>query len=323
MVRAVQVVETTGPAGVRVNDLPEPVPAAGDVLVDVHAIGVSFPDLLLTRGQYQLRPDLPFTLGADCAGTVIGGDLEPGRRVAAFLPHGAAAERVAVPASWVFPLPDRLTFAQGAALPLNYLTAHFALAVRGQLRPGETVLVHGGAGGVGTACLQVARGLGARTIAVVSTEAKREVALTAGADHAVLLDGFREEAAAITSGSGSGVDVVVDVVGGDVVTDSLRSLAPFGRLLVVGFAAGQGIPEVKVNRLLLNNIDVRGVGWGAYALSRPGYPAEQWAQLLPMMDSGVIAPVVGATYGMADFAQALVDMDARRTLGKSVVLVRE
>ncbi len=155
----------------------------------------------------------------------------------------------------------------------------------------------------------------------MSSEAKRQVALTAGADHAVLVDGFRDEVAAITGGSG--VDVVVDVVGGDVVTDSLRSLAPFGRLLVVGFASGQGIPEVKVNRLLLNNIDVRGVGWGAYAMPRPGYMAEQWAELLPMMDSGVVAPVIGATYPMEDYAQALVDMDERRTVGKSVIVVRD
>jgi NADPH2:quinone reductase len=321
MNRAVQVVATTGPDGVRVQEVPEPQAASGEVLLDVHAVGVSFPDLLLSRGQYQLRPEVPFTLGADCAGTVTGGALEPGLRVAAFLPHGAAAERVAVPASSVFPLPDALTFVQGAALPLNYLTAHFALAVRGQVRRGETVLVHGGAGGVGTACVQVARGLGARTIAVVSSEAKRQVALTAGADHAVLVDGFRDGAAAITGGSG--VDVVVDVVGGDVVTDSLRSLAPFGRLLVVGFASGQGIPEVKVNRLLLNNIDVRGVGWGAYAMPRPGYMAEQWAELLPMMDSGVVAPVIGATYPMEGYAQALVDMDERRTVGKSVIVVRD
>ena len=321
MNRAVQVVATTGPDGVRVQEVPEPQAASGEVLLDVHAIGVSFPDLLLSRGQYQLRPEVPFTLGADCAGTVTGGALGPGLRVAAFLPHGAAAERVAVPASSVFPLPDAITFVQGAALPLNYLTAHFALAVRGQVRRGETVLVHGGAGGVGTACLQVARGLGARTVAVVSSEAKRQVALTAGADHAVLVDGFRDEVAAITGGSG--VDVVVDVVGGDVVTDSLRSLAPFGRLLVVGFASGQGIPEVKVNRLLLNNIDVRGVGWGAYAMPRPGYLAQQWAELLPMMDSGVVAPVIGATYPMEDYAQALVDMDERRTVGKSVIVVRD
>jgi len=200
MNRAVQVVTTTGPAGVALRDVAEPTPADGEVVVDVHAIGVSFPDLLLSRGQYQLRPAVPFTLGADCAGTVAtaAAGLEAGQRVAAFLPHGAAAERVAVPGSWVFPLPDALTFAQGAALPLNYLTAHFALVVRGQVQPGETVLVHGDAGGVGTACLQVARALGARAVAVVSTEEKRRAAVTAGADHAVLVGEFREAVGEIT-----------------------------------------------------------------------------------------------------------------------------
>ncbi len=318
---AVQVVSTTGPDGVHVREVPDPVAAAGMVLIDVHAVGVSFPDLLLSRGQYQLKPDPPFTLGADCAGTVVtgAGGVQAGQRVAAFLPHGAAAERVLVPEAWVLPLPGSVGFVQGAALPLNYLTAHFALAVRAALRPGETVLVHGGAGGVGTACLQVARGLGARTVAVVSTQKKRAVAVSAGADHAVLVDGFRDAVAAITGGTG--VDVVVDVVGGEVMTDSLRLLAPLGRLLVVGFAAGQGIPEVKVNRLLLNNVDVRGVGWGAYALAQPGYLAWQWGELLPMIECGAVAPVVGATYPLHEYARALVDLDERRTLGKSVVLV--
>jgi NADPH2:quinone reductase len=136
----------------------------------------------------------------------------------------------------------------------------------------------------------------------------------------VLLDGFMDAVAALTSGAG--VDVVVDVVGGEVFTDSLRSLATRGRLLVVGFAAGQGIPEVRVNRLLLNNIDVRGVGWGAYAMVRPGYMQEQWQALLPMIESGVVKPPIGSTYRFEELGQALVDMDQRRTLGKSVVRVR-
>jgi NADPH2:quinone reductase len=137
----------------------------------------------------------------------------------------------------------------------------------------------------------------------------------------VLLDGFRDAVAALTGGRG--VDVVLDVVGGDVFTDSLRSLAPQGRLLVVGFAAGQGIPEVKVNRLLLNNVDVRGVGWGAYAMVRPGYMAEQWTALLPMLESGVIDPPIGATYAFEDFGRALADLEGRRVLGKAVVRVRD
>jgi NADPH2:quinone reductase len=233
--------------------------------------------------------------------------------------YGGAAERVANPAMFTFALPDRLSFDEGAALPMNYLTAQFALAERGQLKAGETVLVHGAAGGVGTATIQVAKGYGARTIAVVSTQEKEQVARAAGADDVVRLDGFKDAVAELTGGKG--VDVVVDVVGGDAFTDSLRSLAPQGRLLVVGFAAGQGIPEVKVNRLLLNNVDVRGVGWGAYAMVRPGFMQDQWRELVPMIESGVVKPPIGATYDLDQFGQALLDMDQRRTLGKSVVRV--
>ncbi|GAA1905418.1 NADPH:quinone oxidoreductase family protein [Nocardioides lentus] len=320
--RAVQVHTPTGPDDLVVADVEEPTPGEGEVLVEVHSVGVAFPDLLLSRGRYQVRPDPPFTLGVDCAGTVVsGGGFTPGQRVAGFLVHGVAAERVAIPAAQVFALPDAVSYDAGAALPMNYLTAHFALAERGGLRDGETVLVHGAAGGVGTASIQVAKGLGARTIAVTSTEEKAQVARDAGADEVVLLDGFKDAVAGLTDGRG--VDVVVDVVGGDVFTDSLRSLAPQGRLLVVGFAAGQGIPEVKVNRLLLTNTDVRGVGWGAYVTTRPEYLAEQWAALEPMLVSGVVDPPVGATYGVEDYGQALRDMDARRTLGKSVVRLRD
>ena len=187
---------------------------------------------------------------------------------------------------------------------------------------GQTVLVHGAAGGIGTSTLRLAPAWGAsRTIAVVSSDEKAAMARRAGADETVLLDGFKDAVMELTGGRG--VDVVVDVVGGDAFTDSLRSLATQGRLLVVGFAAGQGIPEVRVNRLLLNNVDVRGVGWGAYAMVRPGYMLEQWRALVPMIESGVVKPPIGATYDLADFGRALVDMDERRTLGKSVVRVRE
>jgi len=324
--RAIQVVTTTGPADIEVRDIDEPVPGEDEVLIDVHAVGISFPDLLLSRGQYQMKPEPPFTLGVDFAGVVRTpaasgrGGFEAGQRVAGVLPHGGAAEVVASHVTTTFPLPDSLSFDEGAALPMNYLTAHFALKERGGLREGETVLVHGAAGGVGTASIQVAKGFGARTIAVVSTEAKAQVARDAGADEVVMVDGFKDAVAELTGGAG--VDVVLDVVGGDIFTDSLRSLAPQGRLLVVGFAAGQGIPEVKVNRLLLNNTDVRGVGWGAYAMIRPGYMLEQWADLEPMLASGVIKPPIGTTYEIDDFGQALVDMDERRTTGKSVVHLR-
>jgi NADPH2:quinone reductase len=320
--RAVQVIDTTGPADVVVREVADPDPGPDDVLVEVHRVGVSFPDLLLSKGEYQLKPAVPFTLGVDFAGTVVSGPagFEPGQRVAGVGGWGGAADLVANPAVSTFALPDSISFDEGAALPMNYLTAQFALAERAGLRAGETVLVHGAAGGVGTATIQVATGYGARAIAVVSTEEKAAVARAAGAAETVLLDGFKDAVLGLTGGRG--VDVVVDVVGGEVFTDSLRCLSTQGRLLVVGFAAGQGIPEVKVNRLLLNNIDVRGVGWGAYAMARPGYMQEQWAELVPMMEAGVVRPPIGATYDLDGFGQALLDMEARRTLGKSVVRVR-
>jgi NADPH2:quinone reductase len=199
---------------------------------------------------------------------------------------------------------------------MNYLTADFALAVRGGLQAEETVLVHGAAGGVGTATIQVAKGMGARVVAVTSTEEKAEVARRAGADDAVLVDGFRDAVKELTGGKG--VDVVMDVVGGDLMTDSLRSLGTQGRLLVVGFTGGT-IPEVKVNRLLLNNVDVRGVGWGAYAMVRPGFMQEQWQRLLPMLESGVVDPPIGRSYPVEEVADALAEMEERRTLGKSVL----
>jgi len=324
--RAVQVTTLGGPSAVEVRDVPEPGadgPFGPQMLIDVHAVGVSFPDLLLSKGEYQLKPDLPFTLGVDFAGVVRstpeGTGFAAGDRVAACLPCGGAAETVGLGADSVFPLPDALTFEQGAAIPMNYLTAQFALKERGQVREGETVLVHGAAGGVGTATIQVAKGYGARTIAVVSTEEKGEVARRAGADEVVLADGFLTAVKELTGGQGA--DLVMDVVGGDLFTDSLRALAPQGRLLVVGFTAG-AIPEVKVNRLLLNNVDVRGVGWGAYAMVRPGFMAAQWRELEPMMAAGLIDPPIVATYDLDDFGTALVEMDERRTLGKTVVRVR-
>ena len=324
--KAVQVVTLTGPSDVEVREVPEPVPSAHDVLVEVHSVGISFPDLLLSRGEYQFKPEPPFTLGVDFAGVVLdpgaaeSSGFAVGQRVAGVNLHGGAAEVVANPVIFTFALPDELSYDEGAALPMNYLTALFALEERGGLRDRETVLVHGAAGGVGTATLQVAKGLGARTIAVVSTQEKADFARAAGADDVIVGPDFRDAVKELTGGRG--VDVVLDVVGGDAFTDSLRCLAEKGRVLVVGFASGQGIPEVKVNRLLLGNTDVRGVGWGAYAMTRPGYMQKQWHRLAPMIASGVVKPPIGATYELADFGRALVDMDERRTLGKSVVRVR-
>jgi NADPH2:quinone reductase len=324
--RAAQVTRLDGPLAVEIKDIPEPSevgPFGPQILVDVHAVGVSFPDLLLSKGEYQLKPELPFTLGVDFAGVIRsapeGSGFAPGDRVACVGPYGGASEVAATGADSTFPLPDNISFEQGAALPMNYLTAQFALKERAGIREGETVLVHGGAGGVGTATIQVAKGYGARVIAVVSTDEKAAVARAAGADEVVMVDGFLAAVKELTGGAG--VDIVMDVVGGRLFTDSLRSLASQGRLLVVGFVDGS-IPEVKVNRLLLNNTDVRGVGWGEYAMRRPGYMTSQWRELEPMMASGVVAPPIGTTYDLADFGRALADMDERKTLGKSVLRVR-
>ena len=272
--RALQVITPTGPRDLEVRDVEEPAPGPDDVLVEVHRVGISFPDLLLSRGEYQLKPEPPFTLGVDFAGTVVSGPegLTPASGSPACC--RTAGRRSG---SWCrrcsrFPLPDALSFDEGAALPMNYLTAHFALVERGGLREGETVLVHGAAGGVGTATIQVAKGYGARVIAVVSTDEKAAVA-RAGRRR-------RGRARRGLQGRGQGAHRRPGRRrrarrGRRRRVHGLAALCwpPQGRLLVVGFAAGQGIPEVKVNRLLLNNVDVRGVGWGAYAMVRPGLHA--------------------------------------------------
>ena len=313
--RALQVSALDGPDAVVLAEVPEPVPGDG-VVIDVHAAGVAFPDLLQTRGLYQRRPELPYVPGMEAAGTVraapAGSGLRPGDRVAACTWQGAFAEVTVAPAHLTFALPDALDFAEGAALVLNTHTAAFALVTRGRLQAGETVLVHGAAGGVGTATLQVARGLGARTIAVVSSDEKADVARRAGADDVVRSDGAWLDAVR------GGVDLVVDPVGGDRFTDSLRSLNLDGRLVVVGFTAG-GIPEVKVNRLLLNNLDVVGAGWGAYITKRPEVIAKTAQALDALIESGHIRPIVGARYPLEDAAEALRLIEGRGALGKVVL----
>jgi NADPH2:quinone reductase len=325
-VKAIQIVELSGPEGaLRTADVPEPDPAhpltpGEGVTIDVHAAGVSFPELLQTRGLYQLKPPLPFVPGSEVGGVVrsapAGASVKAGDRVAAFCGLGGFAERVVAPAFFTFALPPALDFAQGAALILNYHTAYFSLLTRGRLKEGETVLVHGAAGGVGTAALQVARGLGAKTIAVVSSDEKQRVAEQAGADHVVRSDGpWKDEAKAISNG---GVDVVLDPVGGDRFTDSLRALRENGRVVVVGFTAGS-IPEVRVNRLLLNNTEVIGAGWGHWAMSHAQETREIGAALQGMIEAGTVAPIVGGRYPLERAADALLALERREALGKVVL----
>jgi NADPH:quinone reductase len=322
--RAVRVTALDGPAALTLAEVDEPA-ADGGIVVDVHAAGVAFPDALLTRGRYQYRPELPFTLGAELAGVVrsapAGAHVAPGDRVAGLtMITGAMAETVVLDAERVFPLPDSVSFEAGAGLLFNDLTVYFALTVRGRLARGETVLVHGAAGGIGTSTLRLAPALGAgRVIAVVSTEDKAEVARAAGATDVVLADGFKDAVAELTGGAG--VDVVMDPVGGDRFTDSLRSLAPAGRLLVVGFTGGE-IPTVKVNRLLLNNIDVVGVGWGAWTLSHPGALREQWDGLSELLTSGTLPAPQPQVFPLEQAAAAVAALEDRTAKGKVVLTVR-
>ncbi|NGN69897.1 NADPH:quinone oxidoreductase family protein [Streptomyces sp. A7024] len=321
--RAVQVVRLDGPDSIVAGETADVEATPEQVLIDVHAAGVTFPDVLLTRGAYQLKPDPPFIPGSEVAGVVRTAPpqsgLQAGQRVAAFPGFGGFAELVAADPAMVFPIPERLSYESAAGLPMNYLTVHFALTRRGRLRSGETVLVHGAAGGVGTAAVQLAAALGARVIAVVSSDAKAEAARKAGAHETVPVDGFKAAVADLTGGRG--VDVIVDPVGGDRFTDSLRSLAPEGRMLVIGFTGGE-IPVVKVNRLLLNNIDVIGVGWGAFWMPRPAYLQEQWGELLPLLEAGQLDVLLGSVHPLEQAAEALRELEERRAAGKVVLKVR-
>jgi NADPH2:quinone reductase len=290
---------------------------SGGVVVDVAAAGVSFADLLQTRGAYQMRVVLPYTPGMDAAGVVrSGAGFSPGQRVAVLVPHGCWQEVISVPPERVLPLPDGMSFEAAAAAPLNYLTGLFALVRRARALAGETLLVHGAAGGVGTAAVQLGKALGLRTIAVAGDSAKREFALRCGADHAVLSDGWL---AAVREVLGErAVDIVLDPVGSDRMTDSLRSLAPEGRLLVLGFAGGE-IPVVKVNRLLLGNTGVLGVASREFFEQRPALVAELWGQLMELWRTRMLADPPVEAYPFADARAALRAIAERRAVGKVVL----
>jgi len=328
-VRALQIVNLEGPErALEPADLPDPeashmlTPGEG-VVIEVRSAGVSFPEVLQTRGEYQVKPPLPFVPGSEVAGVVRsapeGAAVSAGDRVAGFCVLGGFAELAVAPEFLTFPLPEALDFDQGAALILNYHTALFALKLRGRLREGETVLVHGAAGGVGSAALQVAKGLGARTLAVVSSDDKERVAREAGADEVLRADAdWKDQARQLSHG---GVDVVLDPVGGDRFLDSLRSLGEGGRLVVVGFTGGS-IPEVKVNRLLLNNTEVVGAGWGAYVLGKPELNQRIGAELDRLAEAGFVRPIVGDRFPLDRAADALHVIDDRRATGKVVLDVR-
>ncbi|MGW4124666.1 NADPH:quinone oxidoreductase family protein [Nocardia sp. NPDC004711] len=317
----VQATDLTGPSALRVSSLPVPV-AHDKVVVAVRAVGVNFPDLLMTYGQYQLRVSPPFVPGVEVSGIVVsapvGTALSPGDEVVAFCPElGGYAEFVAVAPEMVAAKPRELDFGEAAALPANFQTVHFAMTRRAVVRPGQSVLVLGAAGGIGTAAIQIAKALGATVIAVARREGVAQRLTALGADHVVrLVPGWAQQVRDLTDGVG--VDHVLDPVGGAAFDDAVRVLAGEGTLLVVGFASGEGIPAIKVNRLLLRNISVTGVAWGEYLHSRPAAFVETMAALSDLAGSG-FRPYVSARYELADAGAALTALEQGSIVGKAVI----
>ncbi len=319
--RALQVAELSGPDGVRLVDVAEPADPRR-LVVRVRAVGLSFPDVLRSKGLYQQQATPPYTLGGEVAGEVFdapaGSGFRAGDRVAATCAAGAAEYALVDPGDAIR-LPSSMGFAAGAALPLNYPTAILGLEIRARMRGGETVLVHGAAGGTGTAAIQVARAAGCRVFAVVSSQVKEQAALSAGADVALRSDeAWKDRALELTNGQG--VDLVWDPVGGDRVLDTMRSLGIGGRWVVVGFTGGP-IPSVPLNRVLLRNIDVVGSYIGGFLAHGPGARRQLLARLAELLEGGHVAPIIGSTYTLEGGADALREIDARHAIGKVVLLV--
>ncbi len=317
--------EFGGPAALRLeDDAPEPPASDGLVVIDVGAAGVGFVDMLMTKGEYQIRPDLPFVPGTELAGTVRsapqGSGLVAGQRVAATTLAGAFAEVARAPAMMTFPIPDDMPDIVAAGFVVNHQTAHLALKRRGRLRAGETVLVHGAAGGVGSASIQVARALGAgKVIAIASTDDRRAAALDLGADLA--FDPAGDWVAHVREATGGrGADISVDPVGGAAFDQSLRCLAPEGRLLVIGFASGT-IPSAPANRLLLRSLDVVGVNFGGFLAHDQEFQHAAHRELMTWWAEGRLRPIPGTVYPLAEGARALEDFAARRVTGKPVLLI--
>jgi NADPH2:quinone reductase len=321
--RAMTLVRLEGPDGLELADVAEPA-ADGRIIVEVHAAGVGFPDLLMTRGRYQFRPEPPFVPGIEMAGTVRsapkGSPFAPGDRVCAWAPLGAWAEyAVAAPVA-TFHIPDGMSYAQATSL-VNYQSAYFGLVERGQARAGETVLIHGAAGGVGSAAVDIAAALGLTSIAIARGADKLAAVRDLGAQH--LFDADSDWLPEVRRVTGErGVDLVFDPVGGDRFLDSVRALAVGGRLLVIGFAGG-AIPEVKVNRLLLKNIAVVGVAWGEYIRHDSEMPQRVGRALADLWSAGKLHPVVGATFPLERAADALREIESRRAIGKIVLTIRD
>ncbi|MAE93590.1 MAG: hypothetical protein CL910_02920 [Deltaproteobacteria bacterium] len=321
--RAVVVDRWMEPEELRVSETPAPDLAPGSLLIDVKAAGCNFFDILMCQGRYQVKPDFPFIPGGEVGGIVeaVGEGVTgfaPGDRICASTGLGGYAERVVVSPRGTWKIPDSMSFAEGAALPVIYPTSYAGLVVRAGLRQGETLLVHAAAGGVGSSAVQIGRALGARVIATAGGADKLEVARKAGAE--VLID-YREEdfvARVMEATEGKGADVIYDPVGGDIFDRSLKCIAWNGRLLAIGFAGGV-IPTVKVNRILLKNIAVIGLHWGAYAQHEPERIPETFRALFDLYEEGAIRPVIHGTYALEQAKEALLELSGRRTTGKVIL----
>lgn len=308
------------------EDVASPTPKKNEILLDVHAASVNFPDTLIIEGKYQFQPPLPFSPGGEAAGVVaVAGEnasgFKVGDRVMALTGWGSFAEQVAVPAYNAMPIPEGMDFVTASAFGMTYGTSMHALTQRGQLKPGETLLVLGASGGVGLAAVEIGKAMGAKVIAAASSAEKLETARAAGADE--LIDysqaSLKDEIKRLTGGKG--VDVIYDPVGGDLFDQAVRGLAWNGRLLVVGFASGR-IPELPANLVLLKGAAVLGVFWGSFAQRQPADNAENFKQLFAWFAEGKLKPLVSKTYALAEAGQAIEQLATRKALGKLVINVR-
>jgi NADPH2:quinone reductase len=311
------------PAELRVSEIPEPEAGPGALQVEVRAAGCNFFDTLIVQGKYQVKPDFPFTPGGEISGVVkgVGEGVEGfavGDRILAGVQVGGFAETAVVPTSLAHRLPEGMSFEEGAAIPIIYPTSYAALIFRANLQAGETLLVHAAVGGVGSAAVQIGKALGARVIATVGGGEKAEIARDLGADEVIdyRVDDFVARVSEITDGNGA--DVIYDPVGGDVFDGSLKCIAWNGRLIVVGFAGGR-IPEVKVNRILLKNIAVTGVHWGAYLLKEPARVPETFEGIFSLYRDGKIKPLIYNSYALEDLPSALAELASRKTHGKLII----
>ena len=316
-----------GPASDLVlEDVTSPTPKKNEILLDVHAASVNFPDTLIIQGKYQFQPPLPFSPGGEAAGVVAAagehaGAFKPGDRVMALTGWGSFAEQVAVPAYNVLPIPEGMDFTTASAFGMTYGTSMHALRQRGQLQPGETLLVLGASGGVGLAAVEIGKAIGAKVIAAASSAEKLEIARAAGADELIdySQNSLKDEIKRLTGGKG--VDVIYDPVGGDLFDQAVRGLAWNGRLLVVGFASGR-IPELPANLVLLKGAAVLGVFWGSFAQRQPADNAANFQQLFAWFAEGKLKPLVSKTYPLAEAGVAIGELAGRKAVGKLVVTVR-